>query len=142
MLVILTKKDLDRRRKNKPVDVLSESEDFKHYPHNMPSENLYEYFSITDTLVFLGDRERRKHRKEDSFKGNLEGRVFHINKMAGTNHQDTNERVIALLIRQLAHEQEIEIDFKDLVIAISASLTSQECADIAIELEKQAILKA
>lgn len=142
MLVILTKKDLDRRHKNKPVDVLSESNDFRHYPYNIPSENMADYFGIADTLAFLGDVERRHYREKDAFKGNLEGRIFHINKRAGTNHQDTNERIIALLIRQLAHEQEIAIDFVDLVKAIAASLTSQECADMAVELEKQAILKA
>ena len=142
MVVILTKRDLDNKCKNKPLDVISESNDFRHYPYNIPSENMADYFGIADTLAFLGDKNRRRHREKDDFKGNKEGRVFHINKRAGTNHQDTNERVIVLLIRQLAHEQEIAIDFVDLVKAIAASLTSQECADMAVELEKQAVLKA
>jgi hypothetical protein len=135
MLVILTKRDLQKDRKFRPIFDLRETQDFRHYPHAMPSENMYEYFSIADTLAFLGCKERKKSKQPD-------GRIFHMNKKAGTDSMTDNENIIATLIRQLAHEQEIAIDFVNLVKAIAASLTSSECAKLAEEFEKDAFRKA
>lgn len=129
MLIILTKKDLGRESKRKPVDKLSTWDDFIKHSDRMPDQNLYEVIQTAETRVFLG-------------KGNKEGYIFALNNRAGTHSKKSTEDIIATVIRQLNHEQEIETDYVKLIKCIAASLTADECRRLSIELEKQAFEKS
>ncbi len=129
MVIILTKKDLGRESKRKPVDLLSTWDDFIKHSDRMPDENLRSTIQNAQTQVFLG-------------KGNKEGYIFTLNQKAGTHGKKSTEDIIATVIRQLNHEQEIKTDYVKLIKCIAASLTADECRRLSIELEKQAFEKS
>ena len=130
MVIILTKRDLSKESKRKPIDKLSTWDDFVHYPAKMPAENIQHAIGTAHTQVFLGNNKRG-------------GYIFTLNNKTGTHGaKPTTEGVIATVIRQLNHEKEIKTDFVQLIREISKSLTSEECAILSQELEKNAFQKA
>ena len=125
MVIILTNSDLAKEKRNKLVELLDVTTDFRTYPTNMPSENLYHTIRVGDTEAFLGYLESN-------------GKIFSLNNRNIYKNHMSNENVISTIIRQLSHTQEITISFRKLIRCLSASLTIDELIILAKEIEREA----
>lgn len=114
MIVIVTQKDLIQKSRNKEVFDIT-GEDIKKDAIN----------TEIDTILFIGRRKKA-------------GKFLMENRKSPIKRVMTQEGAIAHLVRQLMHEQEIDIDFSELILKHALSLNAKEITEVISSLEKMA----
>ena len=126
MIIIVTRDDIDDKKRNKEISKLSES-DFVHRPHNMPKESLWETLNMAKSCYYV---ERKGV--------NILSHRHRVHDLAEIQGHD----LIGLIVRELNHYEGCEIDFAELVKVLSLNLLPEEMVELAKFFEKKAMEKS
>jgi hypothetical protein len=126
----MTDSSLDDNVKEKKIEDVN-SYDFVYKPHNMPKERLWDELNKSDSLYYfqknLGHIIGQRHRSPGS---------------VGYNDVVEAHQIIALIVRELNHYNNCEIDFSELILELSKNLDPNEIIETIKSLEKMAMSKS
>lgn len=130
MITIMTDSSLDNNAKEKKIEDVN-SYDFVYRPHNMPVERMWDDLNKSDSLYY--------------FQKNLGHIIAHRHQAPGSvGYNDVIEghEIIALIVRELNHYNNCEINFSELILSLSESLDPNEIIELIKSLEKLAMSKS